>query len=101
MDPAKAARAFPRLIAAMRTILHRHDPSGLFGMGAPEDEHDGSICRIISGLQLVRECNEVASILEAELGDWIADNGNDPEKVCQAMAPEVWEAWSTFQDRVE
>jgi hypothetical protein len=31
-------------------IVKAHDPTGLLGMGAPDDEYEGAIIRIISGL---------------------------------------------------
>jgi hypothetical protein len=96
--PRKATRAFPRVFAAMQEILHRHDPGGLFWIGAPKDEHDESIRRIICRLQRVDAPNEVPSVLEAVLVGWVTENGDDPTEVCGAMAPEIWAAWCAFQN---
>jgi hypothetical protein len=97
MDPDKATAAFPVLEERIRQTLVAHDPSGLFELGAPRDEHDGDVHTIISRLQRASDETEVPGILEDALGHWIGDRRRVQRKVCEAMAPEVWDAWSAFK----
>ena len=100
MDKEKAAAAFPKLFEDIREVIYQHDPSGLFAMGAPKDEHDDSIHRIISLLQHIHGPEGVQEVLEDAMRDWIADKGDNPKEVCTAMAPAVWTAWSEFRGKV-
>ena len=43
MDADKAAKAYPTLEKRIARLLVEHDPSGLFAMGAPHDEHDEDV----------------------------------------------------------
>ena len=99
MNKEEARAAFPGLFEAIREVLQRHDPSGLFAMGAPKDEHDDSINRIVARLQSVQSAEAVPEILEREVGGWIRGNGKDAVEVCAAMAPEIWVAWCEFREK--
>jgi hypothetical protein len=81
MDAKKAAAAYPTLEKLIARVLIERDPSGLYAMGAPHDEHDG----------------DVHSILVDRLCGWIVDAGKDVEDLCSGMAPAIWEAWREFK----
>ena len=100
IEATRAAGAFPELLRTIRKVFYQHDPSGLFAVGAPEDEHDALIHMVISRLQYLRGSEEVAVVLEAELGGWIASNGKDPKDACSSMAPAIWSAWCVFREKV-
>ncbi len=99
MDPTKARAAFPRLLSEIREVVYRYDPSGLFAIGAPKDEHDDSVYKIISLLQHIHSEEEVPQVLEKAMGGWLADNPEASEEVWTAMAPEIWDAWKAFLER--
>ena len=99
MNPDEASSAFAVLEAEIRDVFRRHDPSGLFGMGAPADEHDSDVHRVISALQRVADPCGVSEVLQSVWREWIAARGQDPIRVCDAMAPEVWSAWRAFRRR--
>ncbi len=99
MKPTEARAAFPRLLDEITEVLLRHDPSGLFSAGAPRDEHDDDIHRIVSLLQDTHGPDDVPGILESVMGDWIASSGDNPKEMCRAMAPAIWAAWKKFRDK--
>ena len=96
MDPKKASTAFPTLFSKIRKVVYRYDPSGLFAIGAPKDEHDDSVNKIISLLRYKHSPEEVPDVLENAMGGWLADNPEASEEKWVAMAPEIWEAWKAF-----
>lgn len=95
MDPKKARAAYPQLFNAIRAVIYRHDPSGLFALGAPKDEHDDDVHRIISRLQHVDSPDAVPEILDDVMGYWFEENP-DPKDFARAMAPPIWDAWCVF-----
>ena len=96
-DHTDQDRSFGQLCSSIREVLQRHDPSNLFELGAPLDEHDSSVHRIIGGIQHAHDPAGVTEVLERELWDWINAAGNDPTRICAAMAPDVWRAWRAFK----
>ena len=94
MDKNKAAAAFPELIATLRDVLRQHDPSGLFALGCPEDEHDDDIHRILSLLQGAQGRGDVVNVLDSVLSGWVPEE--ERKATFEAMAPAVWAAWSAF-----
>ena len=101
MDPKKANAAFPELFAKIQDVLYRYDPSGLFSIGAPKDEHDDSVYKIISLLRYIRSLEEAPGILHKTMGGWLAENPQASEEMWALMAPEIWEAWQTFLKKAE
>ena len=101
MDPEKAKAAFPVLFDAIKEVIYRYDPSGLFSIGAPKDEHDDSVYRIISLLRDTRSLDEVPDILDKAMGGWLAENPHATEEMWVSMAPEIWEAWKIFLQKAE
>jgi hypothetical protein len=98
MDPKKAATAYPALKRRIVEILIANDPSGLFGLGAPYDEHDRDVHIIISKLQGATGTSDVEIILEEVLGGWMDSAGEPVTGLCAAMAPDIWEAWQDFKN---
>ncbi len=96
MDPKEARAAFLALLSQIREVVYRYDPSGLFSIGAPKDEHDDSIYKIISLLRHTHGPEEVPDVLEKAMGGWLADNPEASEEMWVSMASEIWEAWKTF-----
>ena len=96
MDPKKASKAFPTLFSNIREVVYRYDPSGLFAIGAPKDEHDDSVFKIISLLRDKHSQEEVPDVLDKAMGGWLADNPEASEEMWEEMAPEIWEAWKVF-----
>ena len=99
MDPKKASAAFPALFHKVREIVYRYDPSGLFSIGAPQDEHDDSVYKIISLLRDKHSLEEVPDVLDKAMGGWLAENPDASEEMWVSMAPEIWEAWKTFLEK--
>ena len=99
MDPKKASAAFPALFNSIREVVYRYDSSGLFSIGAPKDEHDDSVYKIISLLRYKHSLEEVPDVLDEAMGDWLADNPEASEEMWVSMAPEIWEAWETFLEK--
>ena len=99
MDPQKAKAAFPELFHAIREVVYRHDPSGLFAISAPKDEHDDDVYRIISLLRHSRSMEEVPEVLDTVMGRWLSENPYASEEMWGSMAPEIWEAWKTFLEK--
>ena len=97
MDTQKARRSYPKLLRDIREVFRKHDPSGLFSMHVPDDEHDSDINRIISDLQHASGQEEVPRLLQKHLDEWIKDAGNDPFEICDRMASPIWDAWSEFK----
>jgi hypothetical protein len=98
MDPKKAATAYPARERRVVEILIAHDPSGLFALGAPRDEHDAEARAIISKLQRATGTADVEGILDDVLGGWIRSAGKPTTDLCAAMAPDIWEAWRNFRN---
>ena len=96
MDPKKTGTAFPELFAKIQDVVYRYDPSGLFSIGAPKDEHDDSVYKIISLLRYIRSLEEVPGILDKAMGGWLPENPHASEEMWVSMAPEIWEAWRKF-----
>ena len=96
MDPKKARAAFPELFNKIREIVYQHDPSGLFSVGAPKDEHDDSVYKIISLLRNKKSLEEVPDVLDKAMGGWLEENPEASDDMWVSMAPEIWEAWKTF-----
>ena len=101
MDSKKAGTAFPELFAKIQDVVYRYDPSGLFSIGAPKDEHDDSVYKIISLLRCICSLEEVPGILHKTMGGWLAENPHASEDMWISMAPEVWEAWKIFLEQAE
>ena len=97
MDSRKAVAAYPTLEKRVASVLIEHDPSGLYAMGAPHDEHDGDVRAIISALQRATSLADVRPILESTLGRWIRGAGKDVDVLCASMALPIWEAWCDFK----
>ena len=98
MDPKKAASAYSVLERRIVEILVAHDPSGLFALGAPHDEHDRDVHIIISKLRRAAGTSDVEIILEEVLGGWMNSAGKPTSQLCAAMAPDIWEAWQYFRN---
>ena len=99
MDPKKASAAFPALFNTIREVVYRYDPSGLFSIGAPKDEHDDSVHKIISLLRSTHTLEEVPDVLDQAMGGWLEDNPYASGEMWESMAPEIWEAWKTFLEK--
>ena len=99
MDPKKAKEAFPELFHAIREVVYRYEPSGLFAISAPKDEHDDDVYRIISLLRDSRGPEEVPEVLDNVMGGWLTENPHASEEMWVSMAPEIWEAWETFLEK--
>jgi hypothetical protein len=97
MDPKKATAAYPALEKRVRNVLVEQDPSGLYAIGAPDDEHDEEVRRIISLLQRATSVADVREVLKDRLAPWILDAGKSVEDLCTKMAPPIWEAWCEFK----
>ena len=97
MDAKKAAAAYPTLEKLIARVLIEHDPSGLYAMGAPHDEHGGDVRAIIASLQRATSLADVHSILVDRLCGWIVNAGKDVDDLCSSMAPAIWEAWREFK----
>lgn len=100
MDSRKTVAAYSTLEKRVGSVLIEHDPSGLYALGAPHDEHDGDVHAIISALQHATSVADVRPILESTLGSWIRDAGKDVDVLCATMAPPIWEAWRDFKSEV-
>src|SRR5437773_10857366 len=98
MDPKKASVAYSRLEERVVDILVAHDPSGLFALGAPRDEHDREVHAIISKLQHATGPEDVEGILSAVLRPWVEGAGKSVAALCAATAPDIWEAWQKFRE---
>lgn len=98
MDTNKASKFYPKLLRDIQEVFRKHDPSGLFSLGVPNDEHDDDINRIVSELQHVSDPEEVPVLLKKHLGEWINSAGKDPSEVCQRMASPIWDAWCEFRN---
>lgn len=55
-----------RMAAVVRNVIREWDPQGLFAMGAPEDEHDGAILRIVGRIPEIRTEQDATLILYEE-----------------------------------
>lgn len=99
MDTQRATKAFPTLQKRIVDVLVEQDPSGLFGTGAPNDEHDADVHAIISQLQRAKSESDVRSVLNDRLRGWIIESGKNVDEVCAQMAPAIWEAWREFKDQ--
>jgi hypothetical protein len=97
VDPEKARRAYPDLENSIRQIFLAQDPDRLFELGAPPDEHDGDIHRVISKLQYASEVSDLVHILEhcrIEAPEMGRQGSSDDWR---GMAPAIWEAWLAFK----
>lgn len=99
MDAERAAAAYPALEKRVIGILVAHDPSGLFALGAPRDEHDRDVHTIISALQGATSVTDVRAILERELAHWITGASKDVDELCREMAEPIWDAWCEFRSK--
>ena len=97
MDSKKASIAYPVLERKVVDILVAHDPTGLYGLGAPRDEHDRDVHAIISRLQDALGQADVEGILADVLRPWLDGAGESTRELCAAMAPGIWEAWQNFR----
>ena len=97
MDSKKASIAYPVLERKVVDILVAHDPSGLYALGAPRDEHDRDVHAIISRLQHASGPADVEGILADVLRPWLEDAGKSTTEFCAVMAPGIWEAWQNFR----
>jgi hypothetical protein len=97
MDSKKASIAYRALERQVVDIVIAHDPSGLYALGAPRDEHDGDVHAIISRLQRASGPTDVESILAEVLRPWLDGASKSTTELCAAMAPGIWEAWHEFR----
>ncbi len=96
-DGHSTHKAFPALFQGIRNAVIASDPTGLFSLGVPLDEHDDLIHRIISGLGAARQADDVEAILDNALRSWIDAAGGRKDGVVGELSPVIWHLWQNFR----
>ena len=92
-----AKKEFVELRETIETILRRHDPIGLIGMGAPEDEYDPEVGTILPRLKEATTEDQLKGIVHAEFVRWFGAETAGPVDLYTAPARELWAALSSFR----
>jgi hypothetical protein len=98
---ARRKVAYETLYADVRAILNRHDPVGLIGMGAPEDEYEPEVGTILPRLRTANEAEDVQRVLDEEFHRWFGDTGMFSYAEFGAVAVDIWRAWQESRVRSE
>jgi hypothetical protein len=56
-------RDYQQAFARMKAVIHRWDPYGLLGMGAPEDEFDSEIITLVRQLDRIQSASDAAEAI--------------------------------------
>lgn len=88
-------QAHPQLFRDILEILNRHDPIGLVGIGAPDDEYEPEAGTILARLDEARSAGELERIVHEEFVSWFSEEIAGPRSRYEEAAREVWRAWET------
>jgi hypothetical protein len=72
-------------------ILYRHDPVGVAGAGAPEDEYEPEVGTILPKLQRAKSVEDVRRVVHAEFVSWFDEVTAGREEAYSDIAKEIWE----------
>ena len=93
-ERGRLKKAYGQLFSDVTAILARHDPVGLVGIGAPEDEYEPEVGTILPRLREATNPADVHRIVCEEFDRWF---GLDTPKMAKGdflpVAEEIWAAW--------
>jgi len=87
---------FKALHKTVRQVLFAFDPTGLFELGAPLDECDWAVARIISVLEELDGPSMLPERLEKVFEELLEMNPNLSTKNLGEISIPIWEAWEEF-----
>lgn len=79
---------YEKISEEIKKIVNEVDPVYLIGAGAPSDEYDSEINRIISSLKDMDKVNDVFHVLNKTFGDSFGDTKIDGLKI-KAIAEKI------------
>jgi len=77
-------------LADLRRVLNRHDPIGLIGLGAPENEYDPERSVIASRLRFCKTPDEVPDMVHGVFEEWFGRTTAGARKKYAQLADELW-----------
>lgn len=77
-------------------ILYQHDPIGLSGAGAPEDEYEPEAGTILPRLGEARSVADARHIIHEEFVHWFDAALAGPATDYAQIADDVWAAWERY-----
>ena len=89
-------RRHKQLHKSVRQVMITFDPTGLFAMGAPLNECDWAVARIISMLEELDGPAMLAKRLKNILGDMLGMNPDLNANTLREMSIPIWEAWEEY-----
>jgi len=75
----------------MRFIINKCDPAGLLAMGAPEDEYDRVMERIMHNAISCRSIDELASLIHTEFESTFMELTHNEQEKYRRAAEGLWE----------
>lgn len=87
------ARAFLNLHIAVAEIVRRADPIGLVKSGAPDDEYDAEVDRILVRLRAAKTESDVARIASDVFHERLCPESELPDGMAEGLAKAIWPVW--------
>ncbi len=88
MDKKALREKFERQFSGLKKIYIKHDPFALVENGAPENEHDSEIAKILSGLKSAKSESDTVQLINRVMKDSYDETGSNEE-----FAKEVYAWW--------
>ena len=87
---------FGTVFDAVRAIVNGWDPYGLIRMGAPSDEYDGEISRVLLRLQHARSTEDATEIVLDELSRSFGRPPFGEPTMHRQKCEDIWREWQKF-----
>jgi hypothetical protein len=88
----KLKETYQTLVAEMAIILRRADPLELVSVGAPRDEYDEEVARLVAKLRTASSPADVQVVLREVFGGWREGTSDSPSCI-ERVASEIWQVW--------
>src|SRR5436309_64738 len=88
----KLRASYGTLLTEVAAILRRADPLELVSCGAPLDEYDEEVARIVAKLRTATSAHDVQVNLRGVFGGW-REGPPDSSWAIDKVANEIWQFW--------
>jgi hypothetical protein len=98
VDTKRLDAEYRNLFDQIAAIFRRHDPSGLIGGGAPDDEYDAEVAQVLAGLRRARSVDDAERVIAGVFHEWFGTDPYDDVRFAR-VAADVWAAWRLSEIR--